>query len=167
MSAGAVRASNAARFSVPSAIHGGAASHSPLARCLVLFAIACAGLARCATSEAPVKLEHNVYAMGTEFGIALYGPNATTLEGAAEQASEEGNAHRPDAVQLHSGQRAQQSKPGGLRPSRLRCRRNSSRSCEFAMRYSRESEGSFDITVGPFDEGLGLLKGYGPPAASS
>ena len=78
--------------------------HSPL-HAASLICVACAGLARCATvPKPPVKLEHSVYAMGTEFGIALYGPNATKLEGAAEQASEEVNAHRPYAVQLHSGQ---------------------------------------------------------------
>lgn len=135
--------------------------HSPLARCLVLSAIACAGLARCATvPKPPVKLEHSVYAMGTEFGIALYGPNATTLEGAAEQASEEATRidhmlsnYVPDS-ELSKVNREAYDHPVQVSQEFFDL-------LEVCMRYSRESDGSFDITVGPLMKVWGFYKGSG------
>src|SRR6185312_6445100 len=129
---------------------------------LALFAVVPAiGIARCAAvPKAPVKLEHDVYAMGTEYGIALYGPNATKLEGAAEQASEEATRidhmlsnYIPDS-ELSKVNREAYDHPVQVSSELFDL-------LEACMRYSRESDGSFDITVGPLMKIWGFYKGSG------
>lgn len=116
---------------------------------------ACAGV-----PKAPVKLEHSVFAMGTEYGIALYGSNATKLESAAEQASEEAKRldrmlsnYMPDS-ELSKVNREAYDHAVQVSPEFFDL-------LEACMRYSRESDGSFDITVGPLMKIWGFYKGSG------
>ena len=137
--------------------------HSRSFACLpALFVIAgSAGFARCATAaQKPVKLEHSVYAMGTEYAIALYGPNATMLEGAADQASEEAKRldrmlsnYIPDS-ELSKVNREAYDHPVQVSPELFDL-------LVACMRYSRESNGAFDITVGPLMKIWGFYKGSG------
>ena len=109
---------------------------------------------------ATVKLQRDVYAMGTEYTMDLYGPNPTLLEGAAEQASEE--VKRLDQMLSNYIPDSELSKvnaeafdhPVHVSPELFALLA----SC---VQYSRESEGSFDITVGPLMKVWGFYKGSG------
>ncbi|MFZ0593708.1 MAG: FAD:protein FMN transferase [Bryobacteraceae bacterium] len=98
--------------------------------------------------------------MGTQFAMDLYGPNVTALESAAEQASDEVKRldqmlsnYIPDSelskVNREAFDHAVQVSPE-LFTLLTEC-----------MTYSRESEGSFDITVGPLMKVWGFYKGSG------
>lgn len=136
------------------------------ARAFVCLAVVCtvsAGvrLARCGTAaQKPVQLEHSVYAMGTEFGMVLYGANATKLESAAEQASEEAKRldqmlsnYIPDS-EISKVNREAYEHSVQVSPELFDL-------LQACMRYSRESDGSFDITVGPLMKVWGFYKGSG------
>lgn len=108
----------------------------------------------------PVKLEKRAYAMGTEFAIDLYGPNATKLESAAEQASEE--AKRIDQMlsnYIPESELSRINREAYDHPVRVSDELfNLVSAC---LQYSRKSEGSFDITVGPLMKVWGFYKGSG------
>lgn len=123
---------------------------------LVLCIASCL-LARAAPS---VKLERDVYAMGTEFTIDLYGANMTALESAAEQASDE--VKRLDQVlsnYIPDSELSKVNREAFLHPVEVSPELFSLLS--ECMTYSRESEGSFDITVGPLMKIWGFYKGSG------
>jgi FAD:protein FMN transferase len=112
------------------------------------------------TASAPVKLERRVYAMGTEYAMDLYGPNATKLESAAEQASDE--VKRLDQMlsnYLPDSELSKVNREAYRHP--VEVSRELFDLLNACMRYSRESEGSFDITVGPLMKVWGFYKGSG------
>ena len=107
-----------------------------------------------------VRVERNVYAMGTEYTMDLYGSNTTALAGAAEQASEEVKRidqlisnYLPDS-ELSKVNREAYAHPVAISPELFEL-------LEKCQTYSRESEGSFDITVGPLMKVWGFYKGTG------
>jgi FAD:protein FMN transferase len=131
----------------------------PATNCLAVLALATA-FCRLAQAAPSVKLERDVYAMGTEFTMDLYGPNMTALDGAAEQASEEVKRldqilsnYIPDS-ELSKVNREAFDRPVAVSPELFSL-------LSECLRYSRESEGSFDITVGPLMKVWGFYKGSG------
>jgi thiamine biosynthesis lipoprotein len=127
---------------------------------LAVFALAAGGSQGLAANSHAVKLEHNVYAMGTEYTMDLYGENATILEGAAEQASEEVKRidqllsnYLPDS-ELSKVNREAYQHPVPVSHELFDL-------LSECLDYSRKSEGSFDITVGPLMKVWGFYKGSG------
>ena len=131
---------------------------------LVLFLLPLAGgaiaPARPAAAGDLLRLETSVVAMGSAYSIAVYGDDRTRMEGAVDAAFEE--VHRLDEmlsnykpeselseVNRHASERAFAVSPElfGLLSS--------------CLEYSRESEGAFDITVGPLMKVWGFYKGTG------
>jgi thiamine biosynthesis lipoprotein len=124
-----------------------------------LLAVVLAGVSLAAAPK-NVKIERNVYAMGTEYTMDLYGANSTKLAGAAEQASEEVKRidqllsnYIPDS-ELSKVNREAYDHPVAVSPELFSL-------LQQCMTYSRESDGSFDITVGPLMKVWGFYKGTG------
>lgn len=98
--------------------------------------------------------------MGTEYAIDLYGTNATRLESAAEQAFDE--AKRLDQMlsnYLPDSELSKVNREAYDHP--VEVSRELFDLLSACMRYSRESDGSFDITVGPLMKVWGFYKGSG------
>lgn len=109
---------------------------------------------------AAVKLDRQVYAMGTFYTMELYGPNKAALENAAERASDEVKRldrmlsnYKPDS-ELSKVNREAFSHPVAVSPELFEL-------LSACRAYSRASEGSFDITVGPLMRVWGFYKGSG------
>jgi thiamine biosynthesis lipoprotein len=99
-------------------------------------------------------------AMGTTFSIVLYGKNRANLDAASAAAFAE--LHRLDRMLSNYRPESEWSeinRTAALRPAHV--------TSEFfdllsaCMRYSRESDGAFDITVGPLMKVWGFYKGEG------
>jgi thiamine biosynthesis lipoprotein len=135
-------------------------SSAILCRAFLAILLALPPALHAAATSRPVKLERNVYAMGTEYTMDLYGENATRLEGAAEQAAEE--VKRIDQLlsnyipgsELSKVNREAYEHPVAVSPELFTL-------LSKCIEYSRESEGSFDITVGPLMKVWGFYKGSG------
>lgn len=109
---------------------------------------------------APVKLERSVDAMGTTYTINIYGANAGVLESATEGAFDEVRRldqmlsnYLPGSELSQVNQRAYQSP--------VRVSKEFFRLLQDCFAYSRKSEGSFDITVGPLMKVWGFYKDSG------
>lgn len=107
-----------------------------------------------------VRVEKTAEAMGSSFSIVLYGPERAALESAADAALDE--AHRVDRMLSNYQPESEWSavnRDAGSGPVRV--------SPElFALlarctEYSRQSEGAFDITVGPLVKAWGFFGGEG------
>jgi thiamine biosynthesis lipoprotein len=113
-----------------------------------------------ARTAPPLKLQHDVYAMGTEYTMDLYGDNAALLESAAEQAGDE--VKRLDRMLSNYIPDSELSKvnaeafdhPVAVSPELFAL-------LESCLKYSRESAGAFDITVGPLMKIWGFYKDSG------
>jgi thiamine biosynthesis lipoprotein len=113
-----------------------------------------------ATSGDLLRLEESHEAMGSTFSVVLYGVDRTKLETAADAAFDE--VQRLDRM-LSNYQPASEwsevNRNAGIRPVML--------SAELfqllsdCMKYSRQSDGAFDITVGPLMKVWGFYKGEG------
>ena len=111
-----------------------------------------------------VKIEREEEAMGSSFALVLYGRDHAALEGAADAAFDE--ARRLD--RLLSNYRAESewslvNREAGTRPVVVSPELFALlQSC---LEYSRQSQGAFDITVGPLVRAWGFFKGEGrfPP----
>jgi FAD:protein FMN transferase len=112
-----------------------------------------------ATGET-LRLEKNADAMGSTYSVAVYGQDTTKMEEAVDAAFEEARRldrmlsnYRPDS------ELSQVNRDAAERPVPV--------SQEFfdllsaCVRYSAESEGAFDITVGPLMKVWGFYKGTG------
>lgn len=126
---------------------------------ITLLALFLAALTLAAAPKS-VKIERNVYAMGTEYTMDLYGANTTALAGAAEQASEEVKRidqllsnYIPDS-ELSKVNREAYDHPVAVSPELFSL-------LQECITDSRKSEGSFDITVGPLMKVWGFYKGSG------
>lgn len=112
-----------------------------------------------ATGET-LRLEKSADAMGSTYSVAVYGQDSTKMEEAVDAAFEEARRldrmlsnYRPDS------ELSQVNRDAAERPVPV--------SQEFfdllsaCVRYSAESEGAFDITVGPLMKVWGFYKGTG------
>jgi FAD:protein FMN transferase len=107
-----------------------------------------------------LRVEQNDEAMGATFSVVLYGSDRLQMEKAAEAAFDE--VHRLDRLLSNYKQDSEWSevnRTAGVGPVRL--------SAELfqllsdCLKYSRESDGAFDITVGPLMKVWGFYKGEG------
>jgi thiamine biosynthesis lipoprotein len=133
---------------------------SRLARFAVWLSVGSLGWSVAATSGDLLRLEESDEAMGSTFSVVLYGVSRAKLEAAADAAFDE--VHRLDRM-LSNYQTASEwsevNRNAGGRPVML--------SAELfqllsdCMKYSRQSDGAFDITVGPLVKVWGFYKGEG------
>ena len=107
-----------------------------------------------------LRLDKSAGAMGTTFSVALYGVDRVKMEAAADAAIEE--ARRLDEVLSNYRSESEWSRvnrEAGAGPVKV--------SPELfgllaeAVEYSRQSQGAFDITVGPLMKVWGFYKGSG------
>ena len=107
-----------------------------------------------------VRVEKSAEAMGSTFGVVLYGRDRAMLEGAADAALSE--AQRLDRMlsnYLPDSEWSEVNRDAAIRPVKL--------SGELfqllsdCMKYSRESGGAFDIAVGPLMKVWGFYRGEG------
>jgi thiamine biosynthesis lipoprotein len=114
----------------------------------------------CLASEAALRLEDSLDAMGSTFSVVLYGAGPEKLRSAAEQAFEE--VRRLDGMLSNYRPKSEWSEVNryaGERPVRISSELyNLLAACQ---EYSRQSEGTFDITVGPLMKLWGFYKGSG------
>ncbi len=136
---------------------------------LVLFllpALAGAGAALCADRKAQadtaewLRLEQSAEAMGSTYSVVVYGTDRVKMEAAVEAAFDEVRRlddllsnYKPSSEWSEVNQRA----AGG--PVRVSPELFGLLSA--CLEYSRESEGAFDITVGPLMKIWGFYKGTG------
>src|ERR1051326_3524368 len=122
---------------------------------IVLF-LAAAAIAQAQT----LRLEKSADAMGSTFSVALYGEDRIKMEAAADAALDE--VRRLDELLSNykpSSEWSQVNQNAAARPVRV--------SPELfqlladCVQYSRESEGAFDISVGPLMKVWGFYKGSG------
>jgi FAD:protein FMN transferase len=113
-----------------------------------------------ATGRYLVKVEHRDEVMGSTFGVVLYGEDRAQLDAAARAALDE--AHRLDALLSNYKPDSEWSavnRWAGSRPVTVPAELFALLSA--CARYSAESEGAFDITVGPLMRVWGFYKGEG------
>jgi len=122
---------------------------------LVLFLLA----ATAAPAEV-LRLEKSADAMGSTFSIALYGEDRIKMEAAADAAFDEVRRldellsnYKPDSEWSQVNKNAAE-KPVRVSPELFRLLSD-------CWEYSRQSEGAFDITVGPLMKVWGFYKGSG------
>jgi len=123
---------------------------------VVLFLLA--GLA--ARASEPLLLEKSADAMGSTYTVQIYGTDRIAMEAAADAALDE--ARRLDellsnykpASEWSLVNRQAAEKPVTISPELFRL-------LSACQQYSRESEGAFDITVGPLMKVWGFYKGSG------
>jgi thiamine biosynthesis lipoprotein len=114
-----------------------------------------------AFGEQPLlRLEKSADAMGSTYSIALYGTDRVRMEAAADAAFDEVRRlddllsnYKPDSEWSEVNRRAA-VKPVKVSPELFGLIGD-------CVRYSRESEGAFDITVGPLMKVWGFYKGTG------
>jgi thiamine biosynthesis lipoprotein len=106
------------------------------------------------------RVEANIDAMGSTYSVVVYGNDEARLRAAVEDASEE--ARRLDQLlsnYIPASEWSQVNREASSKPVRI--------STELfqllaaCAEYSRESDGAFDITVGPLMKVWGFYKGSG------
>ncbi len=107
-----------------------------------------------------IRLERSVDSMGTTFSVVLYGKNLDKMEEAANSAFDEVqrlnnllSIYHPASVWSEINRFAGQ-RPVAVSPEVFKLLTR-------CLRYSRRSEGAFDITVGPLVKAWGFFKGAG------
>ena len=136
----------------------------------VLIALVAVGVSLCqvrAASRELVRLEETDDAMGSMFSLVLYGPERAKLQGAADAAFDE--VHRLDRLLSNYKTDSEWS-----RVNREAAARPVVVSAELfdllwaCLEYGRQSDGAFDITVGPLMRVWGFYKGEGvmPPKSA-
>ena len=113
-----------------------------------------------ASDGAPLRLEMSADAMGSTYTVEVYGSNRVQLEEAANAALDE--ARRLDGLLSNykpesEGSRVNQRAADGP----VRVSRELFDLLSACLAYSRESEGAFDISVGPLMKVWGFYKGTG------
>jgi thiamine biosynthesis lipoprotein len=122
---------------------------------LVLFLLAAA-----AAPAEVLRLEKSADAMGSTFSVALYGEDRIKMEAAADAALDE--VRRLDELLSNykpDSEWSQVNKNAAVKP--VRVSPELFRLLAACWEYSRESEGAFDITVGPLMKVWGFYKGSG------
>ncbi len=132
---------------------------------LVLFLLPLVGAAafapaRPAENTDSLRLESSVVAMGSAYSVAVYGDDRTRMEAAVDAAFEE--VRRLDQMLSNYKPESELTELNHLaaeRPVQVTPELFSLLSA--CVEYSRESEGAFDITVGPLMKVWGFYKGTG------
>ena len=107
-----------------------------------------------------IRVEKSYQAMGTTYTIAAYGNDARNLEAILDMAFEE--VHRLDELLSNykpSSELSQLNRNAATEPQRV-----SPEMLELlsqCLEYTRQSEGTFDITVGPLLKVWGFYRGRG------
>lgn len=104
----------------------------------------------------PLQVERTTYAMGTTFSIVLYGSDAESMKRAIDAAFDE--AHRLDALlsnYLPESEWSRINREAAADP--VPVSPESFRLLSDCMDYSRASEGTFDLTVGPLMRAWGFF----------
>ena len=131
---------------------------------LVLFLLPLVGAAANAptrpVSADTLRLESSVVAMGSAYSVAVYGEDRSRMEEAVDAAFEEVHRlddmlsnYKPDSP-LSEINRLAAQRPVAVMPELFGL-------LSACLEYSRESEGAFDITVGPLMKVWGFYKGTG------
>ena len=133
---------------------------------IVLFVLAIAAAWAGAAAEDPqvgpdlLRLEKSAVAMGSTYSIELYGYDRVSMEAAADAAFDEArdlddllSNYKPESEWSEVNQHAAE-RPVKVSPELFRL-------LSACVEYSRESEGAFDITVGPLMKVWGFYKGTG------
>ncbi len=107
-----------------------------------------------------LRLEKSADAMGSTYSVALYGEDRIKMEAAADAALDEARRlddllsnYKPESEWSQVNQHAAE-KPMKISPELFRL-------LSACVEYSRESEGAFDISVGPLMKVWGFYKGSG------
>jgi len=107
-----------------------------------------------------LRLEANADAMGSTYSVVLYGEDRAKLEAAAEDAFDE--ARRLDLLLSNYKPDSEWSKVNSLAADHpVPVSQELFDLLSACVDYSRRSEGSFDITVGPLMKVWGFYKGSG------
>jgi len=107
-----------------------------------------------------LRFEANLDAMGGTYSLVLYGPDRYQLEAASEAAFDE--VRRLDQLLSNYKTTSEWSEINRFAASRpVAISQESYRLLSACLEYSRRSEGSFDITVGPLMKVWGFYKGSG------
>lgn len=123
-------------------------------------------LAPAAFGQQLFRLEKSADAMGATFTIALYGTDGVPMEAAVDAALAE--AQRLDALLSNYRPESEWSmvnRTAAVRPVKVSA--ELFRLLSACLDYSRESEGAFDITVGPLMKIWGFYKSSGHLAPKS
>jgi thiamine biosynthesis lipoprotein len=113
-----------------------------------------------AAGSGALRLESSAEAMGSTYSLVLYGEDRARLEAAAEEAFEE--VRRLDRMLSNYRPESEWSEVNRFaadRPVRLSAELFQLLSA--CVEYSRQSEGAFDISVGPLMKVWGFYKGSG------
>lgn len=130
-------------------------------RMLFLFLLAAPAnwTARAARNEL-LRLEKSAEAMGSTYSVELYGTDRVSLEAAADAALDEARRlddllsnYKPDSEWSQVNRHAAEA-PMRISPELFQL-------LSACLRYSRESEGAFDISVGPLMKVWGFYKSTG------
>src|SRR5260370_29052363 len=119
-----------------------------------------------ASSSEALRLESSVEAMGSAYSLVLYGEDRGRLEAASEEAFEE--VRRLDRMLSNYRPKSEWSevnRHAAERPVKVSAELFQLFSA--CLEYSRQSEGAFDISVGPLMKVWGFYNGSGhlPKAA--
>ena len=113
-----------------------------------------------AFTSAPLRLEENMEAMGTTFTIIVYGDDRQKMQAAVDEAFDAARQldrllsnYRPES------EWSQVNKYASERP--VKVSKELFELLAACNEYSRQSEGAFDITVGPLMKVWGFYKGSG------
>src|SRR5713101_204897 len=125
---------------------------------VVLFLLAV--FAPLGVSFEDLRLEASVEAMGSRYSLVLYGEDRSRLEGASEDAFEE--VRRIDRMLSNyrpESEWSEVNRHAAERPVKVSAELFQLLSA--CVEYSRQSEGAFDISVGPLMKVWGFYKGSG------
>jgi thiamine biosynthesis lipoprotein len=130
---------------------------------LVLFVLSLVGAvawARSAAKADTLRLESSVVAMGSAYSVVVYGEDRTRMEEAVDAAFAE--VQRLDQMLSNykpESELSEINRYAGERP--VPVTQEMFDLLAACVEYSRESEGAFDITVGPLMKVWGFYKGTG------
>jgi thiamine biosynthesis lipoprotein len=106
------------------------------------------------------RVEANIEAMGSIYSVVVYGDDEARLRAAVEDASQE--VRRLDQLlsnYIPASEWSQVNREASSKPVRIST--ELFQLLDACVRYSRESDGAFDITVGPLMKVWGFYKGSG------
>jgi thiamine biosynthesis lipoprotein len=125
---------------------------------VVLFLTAVFGSV--AVSSEELRLESSVESMGSAYSLVLYGEDRARLEAASEDAFEE--VRRLDRVLSNYRPESEWSRVNREAASRpVKVSAELFQLLSACVEYSRQSDGAFDISVGPLMKVWGFYKGTG------